>query len=453
MKHARSLALAFSLVTAVPGLADACGGCFAPPTTVQVVTDHRMVLALSAQQSTLWDQFSYTGRPADFSWILPIRYTERLRIELASDGFMNLMSSVTAPQVQPPTPPCQNRGFGVPTAAAGGSENDGSARDAGVMVLREQVVGPYDVRVIRGSDPMAMRNWLRENGYSVPPVIEPIITYYTTMNADYIALKLRPGEGINRMSPVRVTMEGYQPSLPLRMIAAGVADKVGLQLMVVNTGRIEAMNFPNGELRDSDFVWDWAAPGNPANDYLSAFNRLNRANGGRLWMTESAQRFTREQLRSIAQSFPSDAPNGAQDAGADAGAPVNPADDVDVAFAGLGETAMVTRLRADLEGRMLDRDLFLSASERGERARLYQYGTVLNPEASASCRAALGGSGSGTPGGTGSGGTSTTAGSSAGTTSTGGLRCATVPGLGSGAPSALCLAALGLVVARLRRRG
>ena len=44
MKHARALALVFSLATAVPGIADACGGCFAPPQTVQVVTDHRMVL-------------------------------------------------------------------------------------------------------------------------------------------------------------------------------------------------------------------------------------------------------------------------------------------------------------------------------------------------------------------------------------------------------------------------
>lgn len=455
MKHARSLALAFSLVTAVPGLADACGGCFAPPQTVQVVTDHRMVLSLSAQQTTLWDQFQYTGRPQDFSWILPIRYTERMRIQLASDVFMNLMSQVTAPQVQPPTPPCFGRGTFAP-GAAGAAENDSSARaDAGVMVLREEVVGPYEVRVIRGTNPMAMRDWLRQNGYSVPPAIEPIIDYYTGMNADYIALKLRPGEGISRMSPVRVTMEGYQPSLPLRMISAGVADKVGLQLVVVNTGRIEAMNFPNGELRDSDFTWDWAAPGNPVNDYLAAFNRLNRANGGRLWMTESAQYFDRQNLSNQARFSGGGEGDGPIDAGtADGGtAPASPVEDVDVAFAGLGDRAMITRLRADLEGRMLDRDLFLSASDRGERSRLYQYGTVVNPEASSSCRSGIGTSGTGVGGGTaGASGTSGT-GSSSGSTSYGGLRCATAPGLGAGAPSLLAIAVVGLAIARLRRRG
>ncbi|MEZ4390455.1 MAG: DUF2330 domain-containing protein [Polyangiales bacterium] len=449
MKHARHLALALSLATLVPGVADACGGCFAPPQTVQVVTDHRMVLSLAAQQTTLWDQFSYSGRPENFSWILPIRYTERMRIEQASDVFMNLMSSITAPQVQPPTPPCRQN-FAAPTAAGGSAENDGNAQDAGVTVLREQVVGPYEVRVIRGTDPMAMRDWLRDNGYSVPAAIEPIITYYTSMSADYIALKLRPGEGISRMSPIRVTMEGYQPSLPLRMIAAGVADKVGLQLMVVSTGRVEAMNFPNGELRDSDFVWDWARPGNPSADYLAAFNQLNRANGGRLWMTESAQRFERTSLESIARNQGGDSEG--PGAGGDAGAPVDPADDVRVAFTGLGETAMVTRLRADMEGRMLDRDLALAASDRGERARLYQYGTIVNPEAAAQCQNGLGGSGTGTGAGTAGGGGTSVNGGSTPTMSSGGIRCAALPGLPSGNAALLSLTVLGLAAARLRRR-
>lgn len=47
------------------------------------------------------------------------------------------------------------------------------------------------------------------------------------------------------MVPVRVTLDGYQPRLPLRMIAAGVADRVGLALTVIAPSRIEAMNFPN----------------------------------------------------------------------------------------------------------------------------------------------------------------------------------------------------------------
>ena len=64
--------------------ARACGGCFhePPPPTVtvtggsqvsSVITDHRMVLALSSTQTTLWDQVEYNGEPYGFAWVLPIR--------------------------------------------------------------------------------------------------------------------------------------------------------------------------------------------------------------------------------------------------------------------------------------------------------------------------------------------------------------------------------------------
>lgn len=81
-------------------------GCFgSPPPTprdVQVVTDHRMVLSLSSTQTTLWDQFQYSGRPSEFSWILPIRYTAGLRIAIADDGFLSYVNNVTAPRLLPP---------------------------------------------------------------------------------------------------------------------------------------------------------------------------------------------------------------------------------------------------------------------------------------------------------------------------------------------------------------
>ena len=81
-------------------------------------------------------------------------------------------------------------------------------------MLRQEVIGPYAVSIIRGTNPMAVREWLQMNGYTVPPAVEPIIDHYTAMSMDYVALRLRPGEGVNRMSPVRVTVEGPMPLAP-----------------------------------------------------------------------------------------------------------------------------------------------------------------------------------------------------------------------------------------------
>ena len=121
----RALGLAALTAALTPQAADACGGCFAPPSTVQVVTDHRMVFSVSTTQTTLWDQFSYSGRPAEFSWILPIRYTSRTVVQLASDAFMKGLDDMTAPIVQPPTRPFCSNGF--PT---GGFADAASAADA-----------------------------------------------------------------------------------------------------------------------------------------------------------------------------------------------------------------------------------------------------------------------------------------------------------------------------------
>ncbi|MBI5513401.1 MAG: DUF2330 domain-containing protein [Deltaproteobacteria bacterium] len=369
-------------VLLTPSEAPGCGGCFAPPSAAQVVTDHRMVLSLSTRQSTLWDQFQYTGRPEDFSWILPVRYTDATRVQLASDDFLQLLTNLLVPALQPPSPPPLEPGCTFPPPAPEGRADASFPQDAppppdsGVTVLREEVVGPYAVAIVRGTTGMGLRTWLRMNGYAVPAAVEPVIDHYLGLSMDFIALRLRPGEGLQRMVPVRVTLEGYQPRLPLRMIAAGVADRVGLSLTVFADARIEAMNFPNAQLSDDDFTWDWSRPPGPLGElFVSAFNARNRAAGQRLWLTEAAQLQERAALTNLARFFPPRAGFAGPDAGMSASTAV---DDVGVAFEGLRNPAMVTRLRADLPGAMLDRDLELAASDLGERPRTYGFGHELN---------------------------------------------------------------------------
>ena len=70
--------LGFALVVSTcalfrPTPAEACGGCFVPQSERTVVTDHRMALSISQQQTVLWDQIRYSGDPAEFAWVLPVR--------------------------------------------------------------------------------------------------------------------------------------------------------------------------------------------------------------------------------------------------------------------------------------------------------------------------------------------------------------------------------------------
>jgi hypothetical protein len=400
MNLVRAVLFSVSLVGVAvrAGEADACGGCFGPPNVPQVVTEHRMVLALSTQQTTLWDQFQYSGSPEDFSWILPIRYTERTRVEVGSDAFMSMMDRLTTPSLQYPTPPSPPPGRQPPRSSLGGfadaSFSADAAVDSGVTVLREEVVGPYAVAIVRGSTGMGIRDWLRMNGYVVPTTMEPVIDHYLGLNMDFVALRLRAGKGVQRMVPVRVTVDGYQPRLPLRMVAAGVADRVALSLIVVAQSRIEAMNFPNGEIRDEELTYDWRNPQAVSGDVLGdEFAARNRAAGDRLWLTWTSQNHSFVELESAASfaevgaGFVPRPDAGAEDAGDGGDAAVPPRalaiEDVRVAYGAL-TTARITRLRANLPARMLDRDLDLAASDRGVRATAYRFGRELNrPEYSA----------------------------------------------------------------------
>jgi hypothetical protein len=479
MKNTQSWLLALALtaggVGMLPSDVSACGGCFAPPGAAQVVTDHRMVLSLSDTQTTLWDQFQYSGSPEEFSWILPIRYTDATRVELASDDFLTLMANVSVPAMQQPTPPGYEPGCVFPAPPSGGFADAGtrdvaSRADSGVVVLREEVVGPYAVAIVRGTTSTALRDWLRSNGYSVPAAVEPVIDYYLGINMDFVALRLRAGKGLNRMAPVRVTMAGYQPRLPLRMIAAGVADRVGLSLTVFAASRVEAMNFPNAEFTDDDFTYDWNTPPRDLGGvFLSAFNARNRAMSERLWLTESSMQQERDSLESLALSLPSRTgfvPFGRDGGTPDAGrARTSPADDVTRAFMGIGETATVTRFRADLPARMLDRDLEIGSSDRGMRDRSYRFGRELNRPPFQRCPFPVSDSGTppttdiGTPPRIDSGISEPPmdAGTDGGTVSrpvmaSGGVSC-TVQTPGSGrSNTAAILASLGVAVVAIRRR-
>ncbi len=378
-----------------PREASACGGCVHARSAAPVsVTQHRMALALSSRQTTLWDQFSFAGSAAEFAWILPVRHDPAVRVEVADDRFLAMFDEATTPRLDVPPPPpspcptsCRWDPCQPPVAQDSGVGIDAaSSADASVTVFRMTDVGPYAVAIIGGSDAMALRTWLSANGYSVPSTIEPVLDAYIAQRMDFVAVRLRSTGVATRMTPIRVTVPGYAPTLPLRMVAAGISDKVGLQLVVFADSRVEALNFTNAEIRDSEFVFDYAAESWPpvAFEALSSMIRTkHRQAGGRTWLTESATRWTPQFVRSAAQSAQrrwrsSSCPPEASPFDLDCGGP-QAANDAEVALAGLGANLTITRMTAELAYTVLDADLQLGASvANAERSLAYQYGTLRN---------------------------------------------------------------------------
>jgi hypothetical protein len=473
--------------------ASACGGCFHPPTqTLTDITDERMLLSVSAAQSTLYDQIEYSGSPTSFAWVLPIHGT--VTVGLSADVLFDSIDTLTATQIIPPprncpTPNCHsnNRLAPPPPAAPGG----GGAAAGAVQVLAQANVGPYATVQLHSTDSSALDAWLTQNGYNIPAAVQPILDAYVMEGSDFLAMKLLPNQGVQAMRPVRVTTAGASLSLPLRMASIGTGAVTGITIWVVADGRYQPQNFPFFHIDDSQLVWDWSS--NISNyTTLRVQKEANLKNGG--WEIESSIAVNQVMVRNVimsggqyfgnglASSSPVDAaqdylPIGSADAGAGDGgyesADQVRDDDINTLFAGLaGATVRVTRIRSDIAQSAMTSDFVLQAApDQSELSNvrnvtqsvnltcpIYDGCTVIGTGTLAQAQASVDDAGTevdasvageGSPqGGTGGTGASASKPSAA----SGGCATSTQGSAGSGVALGALAGVLGLVVGRAIRR-
>jgi hypothetical protein len=346
-----------------------------------------MLLSVSSQQSTLYDQIRYSGSPSSFAWVLPIHGT--VDVGLSADVLFDSIDVLTETQITAPAancaPPPNCYRFGAPTAAGAAAQDGGAA--SSVVVTKQENVGPYATVQLHSTDPTALETWLAQNGYVIPADVMPIIAQYVTEGADFLAMKLLPNQGVRSMRPVRVTTPGAGLSLPLRMAAVGTGAVVGITIWVVADGRYEPQNFPFFHIEDSELIWDWKTS-------LSNYTTLRVVNDAKFhnkgWEIESSLNLNQQLITNVILSggqyfggrgsfgggiaaFPPSDPKldylpvGSPDAGADGGKSMTAEEvrtaDVKALFAGLsGPNARVTRIRSDIAHAAMTADLVFQAS-------------------------------------------------------------------------------------------
>jgi hypothetical protein len=369
------------LLAATARDARACGGCFPPSQNGTVVTDHRMIFAVSPQQTTLYDQIRYQGAPSSFAWVLPIHGP--VTVGLSSDTLFAALDQVTqttivAPPRQPCPPPPSCPCCGV--CGVDGSAADPAAIFGGVSVISQAVVGPYETVQLQSTDPMALSTWLAANSYVVPPAVQPMIAAYVKEGFDFLAMRLVPGAGVQAMRPVSVTSPGAGLSLPLRMVAAGTGATVGITLWVVATGRYEPQNFQTFTVSGSELTWDWSKQ---LSDYTTIRAKKEAALGNAAWQIESSLDTSPYQVENLVLGGPAADSYGSASASAagDAATPdeLRQQDLATIFPASPSGTVRITRLRADLSQTALASDLVLqAAADQSTLTNVYQAANSVN---------------------------------------------------------------------------
>src|SRR5262249_22359586 len=157
-----------------------CGGCFVTPNDNTEVIGHGMILSVSQQQTTLWDQISYSGDPASFAWVLPIK--SQATVGLSADVMFAALDKVTEVTIVPPSYPyCQNSCGSMDSTSFSASGPTGTSTGSGsVTIMTQETVGPYETVQLSSTDPQALTTWLTMKGYNIPTDIAPVIAAYVT---------------------------------------------------------------------------------------------------------------------------------------------------------------------------------------------------------------------------------------------------------------------------------
>jgi hypothetical protein len=340
-----------------PDAADACGGCFISQSESTQVTGHRMALAVSPTQTTLWDQITYDGDPAEFAWVLPI--AGEVDVDLSSDLLFEVLESETQVFIQSPQLNCNTGcpGGGFGSGATGASTGTGMG---GVEVIAQEVVGPYETVQLQASDPQALASWLDSHGYNIPDDVQPVVSAYVNEGFGFLAMRLVPGQDIDAMKPVRITSPGASPKLPLRMVAAGTGARTPITLWVVGEGRYEPQNFYAETISGSQLVWNWDTQ---SSNYATLRQEILDADGGSRWLAEAAEEkgpWVFDQLTGYASADP--VGSGYADPMGQGAVEAAQAD-VETLTAGMSQEVLwITRLSADLSRDALAADLVLQAS-------------------------------------------------------------------------------------------
>lgn len=291
LRHWALLMSVWSL--AISSRALACGGCFAPPQmSASEVVGHRMVFAVSDDRTVLWDQFEYTGAPEEFSWVLPI--TPGAYVEEAEQAWFDALDAATQKTITGPRLTCGNGDGNDDFGCACGAMVSADSADASgssfqdpdsVHVVDRRTVGPYDVVTLHSEAGDELFRWFEDNGYFVPEDIAPIIEAYVSEGSDFIAVKLRPGQGVQQMTPVRVITPGGEGLLPLRMVAAGVRDQVDIVLYVIAEQRYKMPDLTEVYVSEAELVWDFEKSDS---NYLRLRQSALSKNGGFSYLTAFA---------------------------------------------------------------------------------------------------------------------------------------------------------------------
>src|SRR2546430_11373838 len=122
------------------------------------------------------------------------------------------------------------------SAAASAGMAGAEARNHGVTIGAQFVVGEYQIVILSATESTGRDAYLHEQGYKIPDGAEPLLRPYVEAGSKFFVAKVDPKkvkfEGDRAaLSPLRFHYDSEDFTLPIRL---GLANSSGTQDLIVN---------------------------------------------------------------------------------------------------------------------------------------------------------------------------------------------------------------------------
>ncbi|HEX4337575.1 MAG TPA: DUF2330 domain-containing protein [Polyangiaceae bacterium] len=264
--------------------ASACGGFFCSSSPVDQTAEHIIFTINGDHTVTAYVQIKYVGDKDDFAWIVPAPGIPKLSSEVP-DLAMQGLDIATQPQYFESS--CNRYAF--PVAGAGGSAATAAptpVADAGVTVLAQQAVGPFQTVTLEGTSADVLIKWLNDNGYRITDKMAPLIQPYVEGGMHFVAMKLQADKNTTDITPIGMTYDSDQPLIPIRLTSVAAQPEMGIVAFVFADRRWAPQNYIDLKIDDSLIRFDQYGY---ANNYLSLVSSESDKVGGQAFVTEYAQ--------------------------------------------------------------------------------------------------------------------------------------------------------------------
>ncbi|MGW2592778.1 DUF2330 domain-containing protein [Streptomyces sp. NPDC001515] len=222
-----------------PAYACGCGAMVVDPGHRVAVGRETSVVSWDGTTEQIVMRLTVRGDAPEAAWIMPVPH--RATVELGEPSLFSELESLTAPVRRERSyfwPRSDDWPFGGSGHAVGdAAPAPGAARP--VEVVGRERLGPFDVARLAATDPRALEDWLKLNGFELPDRLATALRPYVEQKWEYVAVRLAPSRSGAALSgtldPLRLRFASDRLVYPMRLSElAATPQSLGLYVLAAH---------------------------------------------------------------------------------------------------------------------------------------------------------------------------------------------------------------------------